>query len=158
MKFLLSLKFIGLSLLLSIGLYIFHTPWQSSTLRPFSSDACSLFPEGTWSQPTRWCHCCVQHDLAYWQGGSASQRLAADQSLRSCVQHTGENLIGSWMYAGVRLGGSPYTPTWFRWAYGWPYGKGYQTLTSHEQKEVMKRSLEISIKRITQQVCASTSF
>jgi hypothetical protein len=36
------------------------------------------------------------------------------------------------MYEGVRAGGSPWWPTRYRWAYGWPYGRGYQELSDEE--------------------------
>ena len=30
-----------------------------------------------------WCRCCVAHDLVCWRGGTAEERLEADQAL-SC--------------------------------------------------------------------------
>ncbi len=41
----------------------------ASDLRPFTSDGCSLFPDGTTRDRTRWCDCCMGHDIACWQGG-----------------------------------------------------------------------------------------
>ena len=40
------------------------------------------------------------------------------------------------MYLGVRAGGHPVFPAWYRWAYGWPYGRGYRPLNVEEQKSV----------------------
>lgn len=40
------------------------------------------------------------------------------------------------MKAGVRIGGSPYFPTPFRWGYGWAYSRGYAPLTELELKTV----------------------
>ena len=37
------------------------------------------------------------------------------------------------MLGGVRVGGSPYWPTQFRWGYGWPYPRGYQALSPDER-------------------------
>ena len=49
----------------------------------------------------------------------------------------GEEEIAHIMLAGVRMGGSPYTPTPFRWGYGWPYGRFYQALNQQEQQQVL---------------------
>jgi len=104
------------------------------TLRPFTSDGCSLFPDRALVGPATWCSCCLQHDLAYWRGGSSEQRLQADQELRQCVlRETGNEALADSMYAGVRAGGTPHLPTWYRWAYGWPQSRNYEPLTAGEQ-------------------------
>jgi hypothetical protein len=40
------------------------------------------------------------------------------------------------MYTGVRLGGLPIFPVWYRWGYGWDYGRGFQSLSRHEDQLV----------------------
>jgi protein tyrosine phosphatase (PTP) superfamily phosphohydrolase (DUF442 family) len=106
-------------------------------LAPFASDGCSLFPNGTPSAREKWCDCCLQHDLAYWQGGTEAERLAADAALRDCVLvKTVDAQLAEAMYLGVRAGGHPAFPTWYRWGYGWPYGRGYAPLTAQERTEV----------------------
>jgi len=40
------------------------------------------------------------------------------------------------MLAGVRVGGTPYLPTRFRWGYGWPWPRGYRALTDIERQQV----------------------
>jgi hypothetical protein len=108
----------------------------SSSLNEFTSDGCSLFPDGTLKNPTLWCDCCFNHDMAYWQGGSKQDREAADKALRACViERTGDHALAQTMYEGVRVGGSPAFPTWYRWGYGWKYGRGYTPLTMEEQKQ-----------------------
>jgi|GEM_PF-264859 len=94
-------------------------------LKPFSSDGCSLFPDGTFEQQQLWLSCCTDHDRTYWQGGSYQQRLDADLALKTCVSAIGESVIAELMLSGVRVGGSPYWPTKFRWGYGWSYPHGY---------------------------------
>lgn len=80
-----------------------------------------------------WCDCCFQHDIAYWRGGTEAQRQQADEQLQSCVESkTGNGALAKLMYEGVRVGGSPYFPTWYRWGYGWKDNKGYQSLTEAE--------------------------
>lgn len=97
-------------------------------LRDFSTDGCSLFPDGAR------CRCCVEHDAAYWRGGTAAERKAADAALRECVRaETRGGATAAAMYWGVRLGGVPWLPTWFRWAYGWGFGRGYERLDPEER-------------------------
>jgi hypothetical protein len=94
-------------------------------IKPFTSDGCSAFPDGTYEQKQLWLACCAVHDKAYWRGGTYQQRLDADLALKHCVAEVGEPLIAELMLAGVRVGGSPYWPTKFRWGYGWSYFHGY---------------------------------
>ena len=112
-------------------------------LKPFASDGCSSFPDGTLETKTLWLSCCTAHDSAYWQGGSYAERLQADNDLRSCVAKTGQPEIAKLMLAGVRVGGTPYLPTSFRWGYGWPYLRGYKALTEAEKK-IVQSSIEAS--------------
>lgn len=96
-------------------------------LRPFTTDGCSLFPDS--AGDACWANCCVEHDRAYWRGGTAEERSRADRDLRQCVAQVGEPRLADLMYWGVRLGGMPLLPTWYRWGYGWSYGRGYEPLT-----------------------------
>lgn len=98
---------------------------NAAEITPFTSDGCSAFPNGTLAQQSLWLSCCTTHDKAYWQGGTRQQRLDADLALQQCVADTGEPIIAELMLAGVRVGGSPYWPTEFRWGYGRPYPQGY---------------------------------
>jgi len=109
-------------------------------LRPFTSDGCSLFPDGTLKDRTKWCDCCLSHDIAYWQGGTADERKKADDLLRDCViARTGDKNLAETMHLGVRAGGHPAFPAWYRWGYGWSYGRGYQSLSDAEQQRVLER-------------------
>lgn len=110
---------------------------QELELRPFSSDGCSLFPDGSIITKNDWCSCCVEHDLAYWRGGTADERETADHKLKECVLHkTGDKILANTMYEGVRLGGSPYFYNWYRWGYGWSYERKYKALNDTEIKQV----------------------
>ncbi|BCD98383.1 hypothetical protein MARGE09_P2584 [Marinagarivorans cellulosilyticus] len=110
-------------------------------LLPFSTDGCSMFPDGTVWDYTLWQSCCVAHDMAYWQGGDYMTRMAADEALRVCVDDLGEPAVGVAMLIGVRIGGSPYWPTSFRWGYGWREPRGYKPLT-REEALVVERMLQ----------------
>ena len=115
---------------------VFNT--AADELAPFTSDGCSVFPDGTLEQSQLWLSCCTAHDLAYWQGGTAKERLIADEALQQCVATVGEPEIAQLMLAGVRVGGTPYLPTSFRWGYGWPYPRGYKALTYNEKQQAIK--------------------
>jgi len=110
---------------------------HTASLAPFTSDGCSLFPDGTFEDRGKWCDCCQTHDLAYWRGGSSEERNLADSTLRDCVlTRTGDQNLAETMYLGVRAGGHPAFPTWYRWGYGWPYGRGYKSLSDGERLQV----------------------
>lgn len=112
---------------------------EAVALAAFSSDGCSLLPDGTFQERNKWCVCCQEHDIAYWQGGTAEQRQQADETLRVCVvERTGDEKLAEAMYLGVRGGGHPVFPTWYRWGYGWPYGRGYAPLTEIEQRRTLE--------------------
>jgi hypothetical protein len=52
---------------------------------------------------------------------------------------TGDADLAETMYLGVRVGGHPAFPTWYRWGYGWPYGRGYEPLSKREKRQVEKQ-------------------
>ena len=125
------MKFLYLALIL-----ISFTCFAANTLKPFTSDGCSAFPDGTFKQKELWLACCTQHDFDYWKGGTYEERIASDIRLEQCVSEVGEPEIAMLMLAGVRVGGTPYLPTSFRWGYGWPYPKGYGKLTPQELNQI----------------------
>ena len=108
----------------------------AAKLKPFTSDGCSAFPDGTFQHNELWLSCCVEHDYAYWKGGTYAQRRAADEALESCVADVGEPEVAALMLTGVRVGGSPFWPTQFRWGYGWPYPRFYGPLDEEEQAQI----------------------
>lgn len=85
----------------------------------FRFDGCSWFPDGDWRD------CCQTHDYAYWCGGTAQDRAAADETLRACVARE-HAALGRLMWLGVRAGGHPVVPMYFRWGYGRPYAGCYR--------------------------------
>src|SRR5262245_42519672 len=115
-------------------------------LQPFASDGCSAFPDRSYivDKKMDWCRCCFEHDLAYWRGGTAEERLKADETFRSCVLQTTSNAkpLADVMFNSVRLGGGPEINTPYRWGYGWTYGRNYTPLTADETKEADKLQQE----------------
>lgn len=132
--------FFALVTALALSSCVSVRPPHSTVLVNFVSDGCTLFPDGSFNNQDKWCDCCQTHDLAYWQGGSADERVLADATLRECVlTQTGDQQLAQTMYLGVRAGGHPAFPTWYRWGYGWPYGRGYQPLSDMERVQVRER-------------------
>lgn len=110
--------------------------YSEDEIKPFTSDGCSVFPDGTLEEKALWLSCCTEHDFTYWKGGTYQERVEADELLRQCVVNVGEPLIAELMLAGVRVGGTPYLPTKFRWGYGWPYPRGYKAINEKEKKKI----------------------
>lgn len=86
----------------------------------FTTDGCSIWPDRSWLG------CCVEHDMAYWCGGTESRREQADRALRSCVVEDRHAIAGRIMYIGVRAFAHPFWPFPWRWGYGhdWPFRYG----------------------------------
>jgi len=82
---------------------------------PFTTDVCTLWPDGDWGA------CCVEHDVAYWCGGSDEARSAADERFRQCVAARTDAVFAAVSWFGVRVGGAAWLPTAWRWGYGWDW-------------------------------------
>ncbi len=130
-------------ILMLITLLLVSCFTQADTIKPFTSDGCSAFPDGTFEQESLWLKCCQRHDFDYWQGGTYQQRLASDNRLEMCVSQVGEPTIAALMLAGVRVGGTPYLPTSFRWGYGWSYPRLYGVLSAEELNQVTRLSAHL---------------
>jgi hypothetical protein len=110
---------------------------EADDIRPFVTDGCTMFPDGVPGRPTLWEGCCVAHDLAYWKGGTRSDRRQADATLMSCVNKASKNpVLGSLMRLFVMIGGGPERAGGSRWGYGWAHVRGYAPLTPEENKRV----------------------
>ncbi|MFA0812833.1 FAD-binding oxidoreductase [Microbulbifer epialgicus] len=121
---------------LLILLLLLSASVEASEIKPFRTDGCSVFPDGTLEKQELWFDCCQAHDYAYWKGGTYTQRELADQELKKCVTQTGTEEVALLMLLGVRVGGTPFLPTPFRWGYGWPYLRGYKALTNEERDAI----------------------
>ena len=130
--------------LLIIICLVFSTIAQAENIDAFTSDGCSAFPDGTFQENELWLACCTEHDIAYWQGGTSEQRLVADNQLKECVAAVGKPNIAKLMLEGVRIGGSPYFPTSFRWGYGWDFFRGYQPLTVKEKEQIKTMGIKLN--------------
>jgi hypothetical protein len=131
------LKIISLCLLM-----LPFTVSQANEIKPFKTDGCSMWMDGPPLYPNLWRHCCVAHDLAYWQGGTKEQRSMADNAIQACVLEAAESKgMANYMHGMIRWGGSPYWMSLYRWGYGWNYWekmkpRGYKTPTIKEQIKI----------------------
>lgn len=108
--------------------------------KPFVSDGCSGFMSVLWrifaGIPPPWEGHCLEHDMAYWQGGEKHLRLEADAKLMRAVADQGHPYWAVIIFLGVRVGGPWWLPfpslrringRWkfafdgVRWGYGYPY-------------------------------------
>jgi len=48
-------------------------------IKPFTSDGCSAFPDGTLKQRELWLSCCTAHDIAYWKRGLLQRKASIRQ-------------------------------------------------------------------------------
>lgn len=90
---------------------------------PFRFDGCSWWPDRFGN--TDWRPCCEAHDYAYWCGGSAQDREAADDLLGECVAGQTNAAFGWLMRSGVRVFGQPAVPIYFRWGNGFEFTGHY---------------------------------
>ncbi len=135
-------------------------PFEKGLLRPFRSEGCSLSPGSVPGTKISWATCCVQHDLAYWLGGTEKERLTADENLKSCIQQKANSIIGEIYFSAVRMGGRPHTWAGFRWGYGWNYVRPYSILSDDERAQAQSmygQKLEGLAQAIDLKIIASNS-
>lgn len=121
-----------------ILLFIFAATFSSfsnarATLKPFITDYCTAYAEGTRESPDQWKHCCVEHDLYFWAGGSLVDRKQTDLRLKNCVEDAGAPVQARLIYAAVTIGGQ--SPIRFRtkeWGHAWAGRVRYQSLSEQE--------------------------
>ena len=82
-------EFMKISIYL-ISLTILPFSISADTLKPFTSDGCSAFPDGTFKQRNLWLSGCQKHDFDYWKVGTYQARLDSDNALKTCVSNVGE--------------------------------------------------------------------
>ena len=114
---------------------------SANELQKFETDYCTMFQDGTPSNPNAWKQCCFDHDLRFWFGGSEVQRDLADTRLKSCVEKTGHSFIARAMYYSVRAGRYSPVKNKYQWGWGWKPFEGYKSLTS-EQKKLVKTKIQ----------------
>lgn len=125
-------RFIILVVLLSLSGTLSGRDLENQGLKTFTTDGCTLFIDGPPRQSQLWRHCCVEHDLRYWFGGSLNDRDTADLRLRSCVEKAASKTWADIIYWGVKTG--QHSPIKFshRWSWGWIISRQMNPLTPEE--------------------------
>lgn len=116
-----------------ILLFLLPSVILGASLKPFETDYCTHFPEGTKDDPNKWKDCCLYHDLYFWAGGTKKDRDKADLDLKNCIEKTGALRIAHVVYFGVRVGS--YSPIKYqskKWNHGWSQREDYKALTSED--------------------------
>lgn len=132
-----------ISLLLLTSCQALREVVSADTIRPFTTDGCSMSPNGPRTKPNAFLECCVNHDLAYWQGGTLEQKNEADLALKACITEHSNPKISEIYYGAVSIGGGPQFKTPFRWGYGWPNRRTYDALNHTEKKSVEQETKKI---------------
>lgn len=141
MRFTAAFLFILLSLVLNYNFNINSAQAEEvqKILQDFEDDGCTLFIEGPSSKPDLWAHCCFEHDLRYWFGGTKEDKKFSDVQLRECVRDVAGNFWANLIYNGVKAGS--FSPVKFKyvWSWGWTPERDKTKLTEEETKYVVER-------------------
>lgn len=118
-------------------------------LQGFEANGCSNFsPSVAYPKKEKWGLCCVQHDIAYWKGGTNEDRYSADQRLQNCIIEVGEPNIARLVYWGVRAkaltGERDRSGENWDWGYGWKLPRGYAPFSEAEILQIEKQEKQIS--------------
>ena len=81
--------------LLFILIGFFNNCSPNMSLRPFTSDGCSMFPDESLIHKQDGSECCYKHDLAYWRGGTESARAIADSLFKDLLSR--KLKISAWL-------------------------------------------------------------
>jgi hypothetical protein len=145
---------------LSLLLFLALSPILKAELKlkPFETDGCTMFVEGTKEKPNLWKHCCVEHDLRYWFGGSESDMDTADLRLKSCVQKVAGDNWAALIYNGVRVGHYSPIKNKYYWSWAWSVKREKVALNSEETQYVVKLLRNLSLKEISVEEFIKTNF
>lgn len=120
-------------------------------LKPFETDGCTMFTEGPASQPKLWAHCCFEHDLRYWFGGTAANVDFADLELKACVKEVAGENWAKLIYKGVRAGHSSPVKSKYSWSWGWVQPRELSELSEAEiayiKEELQKLPLDSNFRQ-----------
>lgn len=104
-------------------------------LKPFVSDGCPrILGNISYPQEDQWKLCCVEHDKAYWKGGSLDERQKADSDLHSCITSRGAPEAARLIYYSVRSAQKNASS----WGYGWILPRNTAPHSAPEIAEVQK--------------------
>lgn len=109
-----------------------------NTLKPFFTDGCTLFLDGTPQHPGLWVHCCEEHDMRYWFGGNQEDMDKTDLRLKTCVTDVAGDSWAKIIYSGVRAGHLSPIKNETHWSWGWEQERPNAQLNSSEISYVLE--------------------
>ncbi|MBC7428953.1 MAG: hypothetical protein H7336_10100 [Bacteriovorax sp.] len=118
-------------------------------LTPFETDGCTMFVDGTREKPELWRHCCVEHDLRYWFGGSESDMDKTDLRLKDCVQKEAGVTWATLIYNGVRAGHHSPIKNKTQWGWAWNTGREKVPLTPAETTIVLAELKNVNVPEVS---------
>ena len=119
------------------------------TLKNFETDYCTLFLDGPTNNPGQWKHCCLEHDLRYWFGGSEADMDMADLRLRTCVTKAAGDTWADLIYFGVRAGHHSPIKNKYQWSWGWTEKRKNQTLSLEESLYIERELKKLNITEVS---------
>jgi hypothetical protein len=117
-------------------------------LKPFETDGCTMFIDGTPKEPGLWKNCCIEHDLRYWFGGSTEDMDATDLRLKSCVEKIAGATWANLIYTGVRTGHHSPVKNKTQWNWGWTEKREYKKLTPEEIVVIKEELLNLNLPQV----------
>lgn len=97
-----------------------------------------MFADGTPKRPGLWVHCCEEHDMRYWFGGSVGDMDKADLRLKACVKDVAGATWAELIYTGVRMGHTSPVKNKTHWSWGWNEERADVALTATETNYVIE--------------------
>lgn len=122
---------------------------SANALKPFETDYCTMFVEGPKDDPKLWGHCCLEHDLRYWFGGSSLDMDRSDLTLKNCVADVAGEKWASLIYYGVRTGHYSPIKNKYQWGWGWNNSREKMPLTNAESEYVQARLRNLTLNEIS---------
>lgn len=126
------MKYLALILTLYSSVSFCASDLPGVGLKEFATDGCTMFVDGTKNKPNLWHHCCVEHDMSYWFGGSSKDMDKADLNLKSCVNEVAGPVWARLIYTGVRAGHHSPVKNKTHWSWGWIKTRSNTSLSTEE--------------------------
>lgn len=105
---------------------------SANQLKPFVTDYCTMFADGTLAKPGLWKNCCLLHDIHYWYGGTEKDMDQTDLKLKSCVNEVAGSTWANLIYSGVRAGHHSPVKNIHKWNWGWETKRDNNELNAQE--------------------------
>lgn len=132
--------------------------YAESKLKPFETDGCTMFVDGTPKNPGLWRNCCVEHDLRYWFGGSKADMDATDVRLKSCVEKVAGATWANIIYSGVRAGHHSPVKNKTQWNWGWVEKREYKPLTLPEVAVIKSELRTLQVPEVNMEEFIKVNF